>query len=114
MFTLIFLFFLSIVFVVIAYLIRFKKRYDLIAGYSDYNKNGEENVKFKANLIADSTFFFSALLIVLSVFNFFVDWFKLVEDLDGMFIILTSLVIAGLFCALLYFYRQSHYKNKKS
>jgi len=114
MFTLIFLFFLSIVFVVIAYLIRFKKRYDLIAGYSDYNKNGEENIKFKANLIADSTFCFSALLIVLSVFNLFVDWFKLVEDLDGMFIMLTSLVIAGLFYAFLYFYRQSHYKNKKS
>ena len=52
MFTLIFLFFLSIVFVVIAYLIRFKKRYDLIAGYSDYNKNGEENIKFKAILTA--------------------------------------------------------------
>lgn len=113
MFTLIFLFLLSIILLVLAYLIRYKKRYNLIAGYTDYNKNDEEKVKFKANLIADCTFFFSFLLVIFSILNLFVDWFKSInEELDGMFIILISLLITLLFCVFLYFFKLFNLKNK--
>lgn len=100
-------------FLVIAYLIRYKKRYNLIAGYTNYNKNYEEKVKFKANLIADCTFFFSFLLIIFSILNLYVDWFKLInEELDGMFIILISSLVTVFFYIFLYFFRLFNLKNK--
>ena len=77
-----------------------------MSGYTDYDKEDEEKVKFKANLMADSVFFFSLLLIVFAVLNLLVDWFKLInEELDGMVIILLALFVTVIFYILLYFYR---------
>lgn len=114
MFTHIFLLFVSTIFLVIAYFIKYKKRYHLIAGYTDHHKNDKEKVKFKANLIADSAFFFALLLIVFSILYFYVDWFKsTIEGLDGMFIILVSLLFTVVFYVMLYFLKISRLKRNK-
>ncbi|WP_372474483.1 hypothetical protein AB4865_04175 [Capnocytophaga sp. ARDL2] len=67
-------------------------------GYTDFDKKDEQKIKFKANLLADSTFFFAFLLFVFSTLNLVVDWFNfLYDEFDGMFIIITSLIISTLF-----------------
>ena len=63
MFTIIFLWLVASVFFYLGYLIKYKKKYYLIAGLTDYeNKKIEEKYKQKSILIAESAFWFSFLL----------------------------------------------------
>lgn len=102
MFTLVVLSFLSVILSVIAYLIKYKKKYNLIAGYTNFEKNNFEKISTKANLIADCTFLFSFLLIVFSIINLFSDWFKIITpDLDGMIILFFSFILTVFFYILL-------------
>ncbi len=97
MFTIIFLWLSALVFFIIGYLIKYKKKYYLIAGLTDYKqKKIGEVYKKKSIIIAESTFFLSFLLIAFSIINLYVDWFKKlpVKDLDGLIILIISLLIA--------------------
>ncbi|HTO35089.1 MAG TPA: hypothetical protein VLZ72_02540 [Flavobacterium sp.] len=102
MFTLVVLSFLAVIFSVVAYFIKYKKKYNLIAGYTNFDKNNIEKIRPKASIIADCTFLFSFLLIVFSIINLFTDWFKIITpDLDGMFILFVSLILTLFFYILL-------------
>jgi len=100
MFTMIFLWLVASIFFYIGYLIKYKKKYYLIAGLTDYeDKNIEEKYKKTSILIAESAFCLSFLLCVFSVLNLYVDWFRkqMIKELDGFVILIISLLMAVIY-----------------
>ena len=98
MFTLAFLFFLSMVFAIIGYLIKYLEQYQIIAGYTKDAVTKDKNLKKKAHLIAESLFVMAGAVFILTILNLFVDWFKIInDDLDGMWILLGSLIFSVIY-----------------
>lgn len=113
MFTLVFLFFLSMVFAIIGYLIKYLEQYQIIAGYTKDAVTKDKNLKKKAHLIAESLFVMAVSVFILAILNLFVDWFKMVNnDLDGMWILLVSLLFAVIYY-IVYSSSLSHSKELK-
>ena len=94
---------LAILIAIIPYLVKYKKKYGLIAGYSDYRKNDfakNKTLKENANLISNYLFLFCGLIILLSILNLFIPIeitkSKINNDLKGFYIIILSALIAGI------------------
>ncbi len=96
----IFLWLVAFIFFYIGYLIKYRKKYYLIAGLTDYeNKKVEEKYKHTSILIAESAFCFSFFLCAFSVLNLYVDWFRkqMIKELDGFVILTISLLMAVIY-----------------
>ena len=85
--------------VIFGYLIKFKKMYFLIAGYSDLKekKDFSKNQIQYANRIALSCFLFPVFLIGILILNYLLPLFpKQVINLDFFYILVLSLIISFL------------------
>lgn len=65
---------IALLFFLLGYLIKYKKKYDLIAGYSDYSPENEEinkkyNMKKLGNVVGNSAFIYGIVLILLTFFK---------------------------------------------
>ena len=95
MFTFVFLIFLAAIIAYLSYLVKYKKRYNLVVGYSDATKSDQEKSKDDVELLADALFVFAAFLVLFSLVNLFEDWFKILhKDLDGLLIMVSSMIVA--------------------
>lgn|SRR5690554_1980919 len=88
----------ALLFFRLGYLIKYKKRYDLIAGFSDYKsdneKLGEEyEVERIGNIIGNSAFIFGVILILLS----------LIKSIHPVLIYVFALTASALY--ILWFYK---------
>src|SRR5690554_1948876 len=64
----------ALIFFLFGYLIKYKKKYHLIAGLNDYNPNNTEirkkyNVEKIGNVIGNSAFIYGIILITLTLFD---------------------------------------------
>lgn len=65
---------LTLLFFLIGYLIKYKKKYEFIAGLNDYNPNNEEikknyNVEKIGNVIGNSAFIYGITIIILTLLD---------------------------------------------
>ena len=88
---------------IIPYLVKYKKKYNLIAGYSDYKKENlskNHSIEENAILISNYIFLFCGLIIFFSILNLFVKFeiaqSKLHSDLIGLYIIIFSAIISAI------------------
>lgn len=108
--------FIAIIIAIFPYLVKYRKKYHLIAGYSDFEDFSENqilknNFKKKANLICNCTFLFCILIIVLSILNYIfgVDEYlsnKLLKSFLGGIIIILSLFFSSIVYLIIKFSRK--------
>ena len=86
---------------IVPYLVKYKKKYNLIAGYTDYKKNDfpeNDAIKEKATLVSNYIFLFCGLIIFFSILNLFIlfdiNESKIHNDLKGFYIIIISAIIS--------------------
>lgn len=70
--------FISLLFIILGYLVKYKKKYNLIAGFSDYDKEKnnlkEYNMKKIGNVVGNSLFIYALSLILLTIFQINYIW----------------------------------------
>ena len=88
---------------IIPYLVKYKKKYNLISGNTDYkegNVTETDAIKQKANLLSNYIFLFCGLLIFLPTLLLFIPFesteLKLHKDLLGLYIIVLSALLSGI------------------
>jgi uncharacterized membrane protein len=92
---------IAVLIAIIPYLIKYKKRYNLIAGFTDYEAIPEgitkDKMKKEAIRVSNYAFLFSLLIIILSVLNYVFNIdarlfdSKILIDFSGGIIIIVSL-----------------------
>ena len=94
---------LAVLIGVIPYLVKYKKKYNLIAGNTDYKEgNVAENdaIKQKANLLSNYIFLFCGLLVLIPILLLFIPFefteLKIHKDLTGLYIIVLSALLSGI------------------
>lgn len=94
---------LSVLIGIIPYLVKYKKKYNLIAGNTDYKEGNiaeTDAIKQKANLLSNYIFLFCGLLVFLPILLLFIPLefteLKLHKDLLGLYIIVLSALLSGI------------------
>lgn len=103
--TLILNLFISAIVFIFPYLIKFRKKYHLIAGFSDLKNKGEEidsSLKKTAIQISNSAFLFCALIVLLSILNYMFSWEEYLNSTFRDFMGGIIIVCSGIFSTLYY------------